>query len=408
MNKFSSVFSKGCLLAGFAALAFAQTSCNKDEAEELKSAGPPTITEIHAYAAAPNDSLLTRVAPGTMIAIVGTNLKGTKAVFFDGYPGTFNSALTADNSIVVNIPADIPFASVAPELFNSIRVVTASGELDYKFPVSAPAPVVAAFSNEMAAPGEDVTITGNFLYLIKKITFPGNVEATSYKSNAAGTEVQFKMPQSTQAGPITVQTEFGTTKSMFSVNDKTGTLLNFDDFNAYDSGTTITSDATAFPSAKGKFARFTGDNISANNWGYSDGKRAIFSKPVDWLPASTLSQAAGDYAMKFEIFVKEPLSTGCLFIGPPPGGTWAYMYRYEPWKTVPNYKTTGWTTVTIPLDQFKLKANGADGTGDAAKTVGDLIGNISEVLKFMYVNDTAVPLTKLDMAIDNIRVVKVK
>ncbi|HEX8429228.1 glycan-binding surface protein [Hymenobacter sp.] len=408
MNNRSVFFSKTSLLALLAAFTLAGTSCEKEDDVDAKADGPPTVTGLRAYAAAPNDSLITRVSPGTVIVIEGTKLKTTRAVLLDGYPATFNSALFADNSIVVNVPADIPFASLDPALYNKIQVVTSGGETTYDFPVSAPAPVLSAASNEMAKPGETITITGNFLYLIKKITFPGSVDATEFKANTGGTELQVKVPQSTQAGPVRVQTEFGTTTSVFHMNDMAGTLLNFDNANPFDYGCLVTNDASAFPGANGKYARLMGEGIGNYNWSYDDGKRAIFSKQVDWLPASELNQPAANYAMKFEIFVKEPLSTGCLFIGPPPGGSWAYMARYEPWKTTPNYKTAGWTTVSIPFDQFKLKANGADGTGAGAATVNDLVGSINEVIKFMYVNDTATPLAKLDIAVDNIRVVKIK
>ena len=407
MKKTFGIFPKVTLLMLFTGLAFTQTSCEKEDAE-FNPDGPPTITGLRAYLAAPNDSVITRVRPGTAIVIQGTKLRSTKAVLFDGVPGTFNSALFSDESIVVTIPADLPFAKVKPEFFNKIQVVTAGGELTYDFPVLAPAPALTSASYEYPSPGQDITVTGNFLYLIKKVTVgSNNVEVTDYTGNDAGTELRIKVPQGAQPGPITVQTQFGTTASVFRLNDAAGTLLNFDGVGGTATGSTISNDAVAYPGARGNYARLTGDNISGNNWGYSDGKRSIFTGAFDWLPASAMSEPAANYALKFEIFTKEPLSTGVIFIGPPPGGTWNYMYRYEPWKTTPNFKTTGWTTVVAPFNQFRLKANGADGTGAGAATVNDLLGGIDEVIKFMYVNDTNTPLAKLDIAIDNIRVVKI-
>lgn len=64
--------------------------------------------------------------------------------------------------------------------------------------------------------------------------------------------------------------------------------------------------------------------------------------------------------------------------------------------------------MTVPLSEFRKKsAGGVDGGGDPASTVGDVIGNINEIVKFMFVNDTGTPIAKLDMAIDNIRVYKI-
>jgi hypothetical protein len=120
-----------------------------------------------------------------------------------------------------------------------------------------------------------------------------------------------------------------------------------------------------------------------------------------------MSQPAANYAMKFEIFAKEPLSTGVMFVGPTPSSTWTHMYRYEPWKTAPGLKTGVWSTVVLPFTQFRLKANGVDGTGAGPTTVNDFLGSFNEVIKMMYVNDTNNPLLKLDIGIDNIRVVRI-
>ena len=387
-------------------LAFTQTACNKDDENDE----PPTITTIRAYLASPADSVLTRVGPGTWIVIQGSGFKSTKQVYFDGILATFNPALLADQNLVVQIPEGIPFATVPTEQMNSIRVVTEGGETTFQFPIQAPPPVVTAASNEFAYPGETITLSGSYLYLIDKITFPGNVDAPEFTASDDGTTVRVKVPASVrQSGPLRVKTQFGTAASPFGFNDLTGMLLNFDGAGTLDWGITPVSDATLFPGARGTYARMAQDAVPANNWDWSNGKRAIISKPQDWVAPSALSEPANNYAMKFEIFVKEPWSTGVLFIGPPTSDTWTYMARYEPWKTTPNFKTTGWTTVTVPLTQFKKKsAAGVDGGGDAATTVNDVVGSVSEVVKFMFVNDTATPLAKLDLAIDNIRVVKIK
>jgi len=386
-------------------LAFAQTACNKDDDNE-----PPTINNVRAYLASPDDSVLTRVGPGTWIVIQGSGFKSTKQVYFDGIQATFNPALLADQNLVVQIPEGIPFASVPAEQMNSIRVVTEGGETTFQFPILAPPPVITAASNEFAYPGETITLRGNYLYLIDKITFPGNIDAPEFTATDDGTTVRVKVPASlTQSGPITVKTQFGTATSPFGFNDLTGMLLDFDGIGTFDWGTNLLSDATLFPGARGTYARFVKEGgIPANNWSWYE-DRAIISKPQDWVAPSELKAPAANYAMKFEIFVKEPWSTGVLFIGPPADDNWQYMARYEPWKTTPNFKTTSWTTVTIPLTQFKKKsAAGVDGGGESAATVNDIVGNVSEVVKFMFVNDTATPLAKLDLAIDNIRVVKIQ
>jgi Surface glycan-binding protein B xyloglucan binding domain/IPT/TIG domain len=380
-------------------------ACKKD------SDGKPVITKLRAISPAPNDSTLTTAGPGQTVVIQGSNFSSTTQVFFNGYPTPFNSALLADNNIVVTIPADMPFASLDPAQLNTVKVVTRNGEVVFNFPVIPPPAVVIAASNENAVAGERITIAGNNFFFVDKVIFPGGVAVSSNLGTvASGTTLDVTVPAGiTQAGPLQVVTRFGTGVSVFLFNNlSVGMITNFDDINKFDWGCTITDDAALFPGNRGKYARLAQDDITGNNWDWWNGKRGIITKAADWLPASELNKPAVNYAMKFEIYVKEAWSNGVLMIGPPPNDTWVYMYRFEPWKTIPDFKTTGWITVTVPLSEFRKKsATGTDGAGDQAASVSDVIGGIDEVVKFMFVNDTANPIPKMDMAIDNIRVVKI-
>lgn len=387
------------LLAGFAA-------CKKD------SNGKPVITRLRAISPAPNDSTLTKAGPGQTVVIQGSNLAATSQIYFNGYPAPFNSGLLADNNIVVTIPADMPFANLDQSQLNTVKVVTPNGEVVFTFPIVPPPPVVNEITNENALAGARVTITGNNFFFIDKVIFPGGKETTAnLVTNASGTTLEVTVPAGiTAAGPISVVNRYGTGTSMFLFNDyTTGMITNFDNINTFDWGSTITNDATLFPGNHGNYARLAQDNITGNNWDWWNGKRGIITKPGDWLPASEMGKPAANYAMKFDIYVKEAWPTGVLMIGPPPNDTWVYMYRYEPWKLQADFKTTGWITVTAPLSEFRKKSSsGTDGAGDQAATVGDVIGSINEVVKFMFVNDTGTPIAKMDMAIDNIRVLKIK
>lgn len=382
-------------------LAFAQAAC-KEEAENPV----PTITNIRSYAASPADSVVTRIGPGAYIVIQGSALRSAKLVEFDGVAAALNPALFADDNLVVQIPAGIPFASVSADKLNTIRVVTDGGETTFKFPILAPPPVISAVSNEFASPGDNITLSGAYLYLITKITFPGGIDAPTFTAASDGSSVQVKVPSgATTGGVITLRTQFGTATTPFA--NPTGMLLDFDAVGQMLWGATVTNSATPFAGNRGNYAAFVQAPVPANNWEWYNGKRAINSNPADWLPSSELKQPAGNYAMKFEIFVKDPWTTGMLLITPQ--DNWVYTARYEPWRTTPNFTTTGWTTVTLPLSTFKLKGGTlGDGGGTAATTVGDVIGSTNEFVRIMFVNDTATPLASLNMAIDNIRVVKLK
>jgi hypothetical protein len=386
------------LVTGFAA-------CEKDK--DIK----PAITRLRAISPSPNDSTLTLAGPGQTVVIQGRGFTSTTQIFFNGYPTPFNSALLADDNIVVTIPADMPFASLDPAQLNTVKVVTRNGEAVLSFPVVPPPAVLLSASNENALAGARITIRGNNLFFVEKVIFPGGIAVTTNLTTvASGTSVEVTVPAGiTQAGPLQIMTKSGTGTSVFLFNDyATGMITNFDNINNFSWGCTIRDDAGLFPGNHGKYAHLQQDGITGNNWDWWNGKRGMMTNAKDWLPASELGNPAGNYAMKFDIYVKEPWATGVLLIGPPPNDAWGYMYRYEPWKTQPGFKTNGWITVTVPLSEFRKKsASGTEGAGDQAAKVSDVIGGIDEIAKFMFVNDTGTPIAKLDLAIDNVRVYKI-
>ena len=83
MRKLLSFISPAGLFLLVAVLALGLPACQKTD----DPGAPPTISSIRAYLAAPNDSLLKKVGPGMAVAILGTNLKTTRQVFFRLVPG---------------------------------------------------------------------------------------------------------------------------------------------------------------------------------------------------------------------------------------------------------------------------------------------------------------------------------
>lgn len=391
-------FALGCMLV--------QSGCKKDN-----KGGQPAIRQIRAIDPSPNDSVLTQAGPGQTIVIQGSNLVTTTQIYFNGYPAPFNSALFTDVDLVVTIPADMPFASLDQGQLNTIRIVTSFGEITYTFPIVPPPPVISSMSNEMAVAGDKVTLYGNNFFFIDKVIFPGNIEVTTdLVTNISGTTLELTIPAGiTQGGTIQVVNQYGTGTSILLFNDLvTGVLCNFDNVNTFSWGSPVKDDAVLFPGNRARYAHLKQDNIGANNWDWWNGNRGIITNPVNWVPAANVNDPAASFAMKFEVYIKEAWTTGCMYIGPPPDDTWKFLNRFEPWKNTPGFKTDGWVTITIPLNQFKNKADdGTNGAGPAATTVADIIDGINEVVKFMFVNDTATPIDKMDMAIDNIRVVKI-
>ncbi|RNL56641.1 glycan-binding surface protein [Pedobacter jejuensis] len=381
-----------------------QTACKKTDNEQ-----PPVITKLRAITPAPNDSTLTKVGSGQNVVIQGSNLKTVSAVYFSGFPATFNSALVGDDNFVVTVPS-ILFSSIPKGQENTIRLVTKFGETSFTFPISPPPPVVSSVSNEYTLPGQTITLYGQYLYLITNITFPGGADGTNIVSKSDGTSCTVTVPPSATSGDIIVKTQGGST-AYSSYNDKvTGMLCNFDDVNTYSFGSSRTNDQVLYPGGQGFYGRMFTGPISAFNYNQAD-NRSINLTAVQWVPLANLQDPVSSYVIKFEIFVKEPWGGGTIMIRRDES-SWIYLARYEPWKADATriFKSDTWFTVTIPLTQFKKKTNNGEGTGDSSPTLTELINATGRrPMTFMYINDTATPVTtRFDVAIDNIRIVKAR
>ena len=381
------------------------TACKKDNSYSSSSA--PVIKSIRAISPAPNDSTLTKVLPGQLVVIQGDNLLGAKAVYFNGVAATFNAALVAKTNLVVTVP-EPDFSKPVAGQENTIRVVTNVGETSFSIPLVPPPPVITGVDYEYKAAGQVLTIYGQYLYMVSKISFVGG-EGTNITSNAAGTSLQVTIPGGATAGKILLVTKGGSV-SYSSYNDRvTGMFSNFDDVNKFQYwSASQTNDATLFPGAIGNYVQMKFDNVGINDQAWYNGGRSINMNDGEWVPAANISDPTSDWALKFDIYVKEAWKTGALLVRT---DSYTYMARYEPWKTAPggSFTTTGWTTVTLPLSSFKKEAAGFQGTGEAIPNLSTLLGNNgTKAMSFMFYNDSSTPIAQFDAAIDNIRVVKIK
>jgi len=386
------------VLIGFAA-------CKKNNNEDA-----PSISRVRANLPAPNDSSLSKAGPGEWVVIEGSGFSTTNAVFFNGWPAQFNATLFSDNSMVVLIPADMPFASLEQSKLNTIQVITQFGQTTYTFPIEPPPPIITAMSNEMAFADETVTITGNNFFFIDKVVFPDNKEVTTdIVTNESGTTLTVKVPAGiTGSGTIKVVNRYGTGTSVLLFNDMvTGMLNNYDNVNNFEWGAGSSSSSSNYPGNHGTYGVMAATGISGGDFGWWNGSRSINIKSATWLSSSELTNPVDNYALKFEISVKKPWSAGSIFIVK--DYNWTYLARYEPWLgTGGSFSVNGWQTVTIPLSSFKTKANGADGTGSAASSLSVLLGSGAGNTNLMFVNTGTTTVQDFEAAIDNIRVVKIK
>jgi len=417
MKKLSNYSTTIRLLIVAIVITVLQVSCKKSN-----SSGPPSITGFRLYKPKGLDSIISKdsainaIRPGDYIVIQGKNLNNMQAVYFDGFAATFNPTFSSPDNFVVQVPSNIPFASIPAADFNTVKLITTGGSTTLSFPIAAPVPVISSISNEMPNPGDKITLYGNGLFAITSLTLPGNIQvpATSITSDAGGGFSTFQLPAgfTNQSGPISVTTKYGTTKSIAMLNDFADVVCNFDDKNIndpYNSTATITGDATLYPGNHGNYARMTFPSMAAGDWGDGGPGRRIVLNYFQWLPVANVNDPTTSWAVKFEIYVKNPWVGGCLFVQ---DWSWNHTCRYEPFLPSGSYQTAGWTTVTLPLSNFKSKPSTGptayiDGTGDPYPTVAGLIGATGNDRLGFFLDNSLVPVANFDIAIDNIRIVKI-
>lgn len=380
------------------------SGCKKNNDER-----PPVIERIRALSPAPNDSILSKAGPGQIVVIQGQYLATTRAIYFNGYPAPFNSALFSDENLPVTIPADMPFASLDVAKLNTITVVTAFGETTFKFPIVPPPPAITSMSNEMAIAGDHVTIYGNNFFFVEKVIFPGNIEVTSdLVTNASGTTLDLTIPTGiTEGGPIQVINRYGTGTSFLLFNDlTTGVLCNFDNVSTLNNwaGAMITNDASEFQGSRGNYARLTYSDIVAGDgtW-WCCGRSLNIEVPMQWVPTANLNDPPENWAFKFEINTKVPWKEGTILLDKDYG--WNFMGRVEPWNTGSEYKSDGWKTIVVPLSNFK-KSNG---TGTPPANLTSFLGASGKGgFNLYFVNNGTTAVTAFDAALDNFRVARIK
>ncbi len=383
------------------------------------SSGAPSISQVRNYGPSPKDTVVTVANPGQWVVVQGNNFNNTQSVLFDGFAATFNNALQTNQMMVVQIPPSLALGSVDSGKINTLIVTTTAGAVTYKLSIVPPAPVINSISNEMAHAGDTVDIYGYNYFFIKSITYPGNLNITNYKVNATGTTIHFTVPAGlTQAGPVIISTQSGADTTKYNVNDpSTGMLSNFDNinnFNIYSSTSVVTNDVVAYPDGWGNYARMAFPVGPAYDWNDGSTGRRTVLYTAQWVPVGNANDPVGNWAVKFEFKVINPWSAGCIFVEE---WGWSHTCRYEPWKTAPGgvFTTAGWQTVTLPLSNFLTKINGVDGTGTAATTVANLLTSDgvstgstgASQLVFLFDNPL-VQVNNFDIAIDNIRIVKIR
>lgn len=355
------------------------TSCDSNDSQ----GGTITVTRVFledVNSAVP-DREVSFARLGQALRIEGSGFTGLKKVYINGYSTYFNVVFVSDNSMLVNVSADTPILDADPSERNTIRFVNDSGETVFPFEIRSGKPAITNISNTMPNAGETITVSGTGLTEVTKVTFPGNIDVTTgITSDEDGEFFTVVVPNgvSDNGGSLFAQTSNGGVYSPAYFNFKKGILLNFDGQGTHGYWNTATMPSMIGPddllsitsgvgnTSQGKYVPHHPDRLPAfaaeknrctEVWTAGNGVDNWRSQLTPYIPAST---PLDKVALQFDIYVPDAWKdSGFLkicMINNFNGGEWAgAVYNYVPWivdgKSVA-FQTTGWTTVTIPLNKF--------------------------------------------------------
>lgn len=354
------------------------------------------------------DRLVEFARLGQILRIEGSGFTGLKYVYINGYECYFNTALLSDKSFIVSVNKNVPTVGLDESVKNTIRLVKDGTELVHSFSIYGASAIITSISNCMPNAGEPITVYGEGLQEITKVTFPGDIIVTEgIVSDPDGEYFQVTVPEgvSEEGGSIFAEGSNGGAYSPSYFNYKKGLILDFDDHgvhaawgdNTKPEGWDDTEDGEYIPEdhltpeqiaeKRGKLSMIFGDEILSDKIGEGNTSQGNYCSmlldrhlPVamnqnrrtevwtggmsvdpDWsnfgIPLDTPIKECG---IQFEIYVPNNWSNSgflkvCL-INNFNGGEWEKeSYNYVPWivdgEVVP-FKTNGWQTVTIPFSEF--------------------------------------------------------
>lgn len=372
------------------------------------SDGVPEIYYVRTPDKASADSLLDGGYLESSICIVGNNLTSVHEIWFNDQKALLNTSFITKNTLIVAIPRDIPEV-VTDKMY---LVNYDKDTVSYDFKVRVPAPLVASMVCEYVGDGEIATILGDYFIddpnVPLEIAMAGNIPVTDIIS-IEKTKISFRIPEGSQKGYINVKTIYGVSVSKFHFRDERGIILDWDNLDA--AGGWRSGNLAEEEGISGKYVVFKGnledgdwseDNFSFNLWGVANER-----------PEGDLFDANNKDKMqlKFEINIQGAWSCNAMQIVFTPWsltGTNAYYSDtsiaralWIPWVESGSYETNGWTTVTIPMSDFKYTHEGANADPGGP-------GNWGGLSIFVWNGGIAGKPCSPTMWIDNIRVVPIE
>lgn len=414
-------------LMGAAAIGFA--SC-EDQPDEYKStSGSPEVQYVRLPESA--DSVITKNYLQTTVCLVGNNLRSIRKLLFNDQEALLNTSYITDNTLLVDIPKNIPAA-----VTDKIYMINEAGDTTtYDFHVIVPPPVVSAMSCEYAAAGDEVTLTGDYFiqdpYKPLKVKFnDGTLPVTDIRSISKNS-ITFTVPAGAQSGRVCVESVYGESRSQFVYKDNRNILFDFDgSHGGLAGGHGWRPGRIRTGGIDGSYLYLGGAAMLGKvgaTWDEDDFAMNYWPEPSAGFPELTAIPSFAnmldtcdidDLALKFECRVPEtsPWSASALqliFTGNQDVTALTANSQYYnnadiarglwiPWQTTGSFSTgSGWTTVTIPLSAFNKTHEGQA----AGKTVAK--NRMTGFTFFLWNGGVEGTDCTPELDIDNIRVVPI-
>ena len=425
-----SIIALRSLAASLVLAALALTACSDQPDKYQPTGGSPQVQYIRLPESA--DSIITQSYMQRTICLVGSNLRSVRRMFFNDKEAVLNSSFITDNTLLVDIPGEIPSA-----VTDKIYMVNGDGDTTtYAFHVIVPPPSVMSMSSEYAPAGEEVTITGDYFiqdpYKPLQIRFNnGTLAATDIKSITKNS-ITFTMPAGATAGRVIVESVYGKGESVFVYKDTRNIIFDFDGShggmaqghgwrpgNIRPGG--IDGNYLYFGGVKmlGKVgATWAEDNFAMNYWPEPDAGFPELSG-IPTIAAMLDTCGIADLVLKFECRVPankawsasalQAIFTGNADVTYATANSQYYGNKdlprglWIPWQATGNYNTGDkWVTVSMPLSAFNK-------TGDG-QTAGSLLTKerLTGFTFFLWNGGVEGFDCEPELYIDNVRLVPAK
>lgn len=250
------------ILSVFAIMITGLVSCSDDDSSS--SSGQAPVLESIAAALDENLEPIEVGFANNTYVIRGSGFATLQKVYFNEFDTYFNPTMVTDNTIIIAIDEDTPYAEVPDEL----KVVTQYGTAVLHFIVAPPAPQLRSFQPVNAADGEEVTLYGNFF--IDPVVTVGDTEAQIVSNTM--TEIVIVLPADSNHKLIKVETLSGESEW----NTAVGTAIYDDafyapwDIEAWNNHEYVTDPAAAYQGTTFIKKEIAGwDNIQGN-WAWND------------------------------------------------------------------------------------------------------------------------------------------